>query len=512
MRKKNVYEDKRLLDALDHIDEKYIAETEKYYRDLPLREVRGRTRITARSIRLTVAFVACLLLLSAAMPLVGLLINKIPEITGPAGSSGVTSTPDTFENVEDDLPEEYFTTGNIVSAGAMALGIEYEGCWIYVTGTFGSNVSHIIKYDPATKTNLHICLDQSCNHSYATCPLCSPLGMDVNYMDVSGDWLVYDFSTSSSNGNGPIGKKLCAYNMKTDDARVIHEKTEIGDRVEYVSGYHVMGDFVYMSINVIDNSDPQEKKMRTDIFSYDLATGERVFMFEEPEDMSLIGITNKRLFFTGKRSRLLDPAVIWTTDYNGENLKKEEVLDFDPIMVCGTYAYSVNSVTESGYRSMKVYDLATDSIFTIDFGEPIQYVFLDSGELGFTTTSRIGEFNEYQKDPDAYIAKNYPNVTSSDDISSVKSEIARLKSEIELRLNCKVKMQFYLTDVRGENKTLVFEGENIDFNPYRRVGDYIIGYLRKASKYEMRILDSGFAALNLKTGEITLIPLMKFED
>jgi hypothetical protein len=40
---------------------------------------------------------------------------------------------------------------------------------------------------------------------------------------------------------------------------------------------------------------------------------------------------------------------------------------------------------------------------------------------------------------------------------------------------------------------------------------HIIGYLRKASKYEMRILDSGFAALSLKTGEFEMIPAVKFD-
>ena len=43
------------------------------------------------------------------------------------------------------------------------------------------------------------------------------------------------------------------------------------------------------------------------------------------------------------------------------------------------------------------------------------------------------------------------------------------------------------------------------------MGDYIIGTVRIASKYEVRILDSGFAALNLKTGEIEMIPAVNFE-
>ena len=213
----------------------------------------------------------------------------------------------------------------------------------------------------------------------------------------------------------------------------------------------------------------------------------------------MIGLTNKRILYS-EMSVVGDdsPAAIWTTDYSGENLKEMKNLTFRPMFVCGTLAYGAGE-----NNTVLAYDLATDSVSTIDFGN-IQYVYLDSGELGFTTTSRIEEYTEYHKDPDAYIAQNYPGVTDPDKIS-------KLKVETELKLNCKVDMQFYLTDARGGNKTLVFEGENIDFKPYRRVGDYIIGSLIKASKYEMNILDSGFAALNLKTGEFEMIPRLKFD-
>ena len=213
----------------------------------------------------------------------------------------------------------------------------------------------------------------------------------------------------------------------------------------------------------------------------------------------MIGLTNKRILYS-EMSVVGDdsPAAIWTTDYSGENLKEMKNLTFRPMFVCGTLAYGAGE-----NNTVLAYDLATDSVSTIDFGN-IQYVYLDSGELGFTTTSRIEEYNKYLADPDAYIASHYPGVTDPDKIS-------KLKAETELKLNYKVDMQFYLTDARGGNQALVFEGENICFIPYRRVGDHIIGSLTKASKYEMNILDSGFAALNLKTGEIDMIPSLKFE-
>jgi hypothetical protein len=242
-----------------------------------------------------------------------------------------------------------------------------------------------------------------------------------------------------------------------------------------------------------------EREKLAYISCYDPATGKTEKMFEIPTKMYLVGITNKRFFFSE------DPFIeihyeseIWTSDYSGENYRKMANFNFVPMFVCGTIAYGAGA-----NNTVRVYDLTTDSASTIDFGN-IQYVYLDSGELGFTTTSRIEEYNSYKKNPDAYIASHYPGVTDPDKIS-------KLKSETELKLNCKVDMQFYLTDARGGNQSLVFEGENINFKPYRRVGDHIIGSLRKASKYEMRILDSGFAALNLKTGEFEMIPAVKFD-
>ena len=130
-------------------------------------------------------------------------------------------------------------------------------------------------------------------------------------------------------------------------------------------------------------------------------------------------------------------------------------------------------------------------------------IYCEQNFILLSATSRIEEYKEYQKDPDAYIAKHYPNVTDP-------SQISELKSETELKLNVKVDVQFYLMDAKGENPTLVYEGKNLEFNPYRRVGDYIIGTVRIGSKYENRVLDDGFSALNLKTGEIEMIPALTF--
>ena len=241
------------------------------------------------------------------------------------------------------------------------------------------------------------------------------------------------------------------------------------------------------------------RQTRNYIVCYDPATDTADKLCDIPAKMHLVGMTNKRFFFSEDPfNEIHYNSEIWTCDYSGENYGKMANFNFVPLFVCGTLAYGAGE-----NNTVLAYDLATDSASTIDFGN-IQYVYLDSGELGFTTTSRIEEYNKYLADQDAYIAWNYPGVTDPDKIS-------KFKAETEIKLNCKVDVQFYLTDSRGGNQVLVFEGENINFKPYRRVGDHIIGSLIKASKYEVYILDSGFAALNLKTGEFEMIPTVKFD-
>lgn len=90
-------EDKRLLGALDYIDEKYIAEvTEDYeifdYVGKPTRKMRFRI------VRQYLIYAACLVLLACAMPIVSYIVPQIGEIFGGnAGNIGDTETIDMNE-------------------------------------------------------------------------------------------------------------------------------------------------------------------------------------------------------------------------------------------------------------------------------------------------------------------------------------------------------------------------------------------------------------------------------
>ena len=90
-------EDKRLLGALDYIDEKYIAEVTEYY-DIfdyvgkPTRKMRFRIA------KQYLIYAACLALLACAMPIVSYIVPQIGEIFGGnAGNIGDSETVDLGE-------------------------------------------------------------------------------------------------------------------------------------------------------------------------------------------------------------------------------------------------------------------------------------------------------------------------------------------------------------------------------------------------------------------------------
>jgi WD40 repeat protein len=503
MKNKN---DKRLIGAIEHIDDKFIESAAKRIKP---REagISERSVNKTKIIKQVALLAACLVLLGAAVPLAGRLVGLIPELFNPAGTANESNVLETNEN---DPPEEYFTAGDgFLSYPSYYFGVEYDGCWIHKSGankdsegSLNDFFRYLYKYDPVAKTSTSLCIKQSCKHTDESCPVFVPVGWNISSISVFDDWCLYMYSKGIDVDSNSVGtdNKVRLYNMKTGESKLVAETVKLEDSLTYPVAVFALDGKVYLNFAKLSIPDMADVLgfTRYYVSCYDPQMDAKEFMCNVPGDVKMVGITNKRIFYAATNSENDAHTDIWTSDYSGENYRKMANFNFVPMFVCGTIAYGAGE-----NNTVRVYDLATDSTSTIDFGN-IQYVYLDSGELGFTTTSRIEEYNKYRKDPDAYIAKNYPGVTDPDKIS-------KLKSETELKLNCKVDMQFYLTDARGRNQTLVFEGENIDFKPYRRVGDHIIGYLRKASKYEMRILDSGFAALSLKTGEFEMIPAVKFD-
>lgn len=448
MKNKSVNTDKRLLGAIDHIDDRFVDEAANKIKERPAGAYAGGMN-KKKVFKQIALLAACLLMLGAAIPLATNLIGRLPDMLAGAG----TSEAETTQTPESVLTDEYFTSGRVSYISSAWSGIEYEGAWIYVDRS--GSAARILKYDPETRETSSVCMDVKCSHSYKDCKLCTPVSWDINFIETVGDWLLYESDSSGLVTNSNGGHTISLYNMKTGESRVISEKTQEGNLVRYSDCFYVMDGKVYMVVNEFDVTDPQNKVQTEYIYSYDPATDETVYMFEKPKDMGFIGMTNKHFIFTGARKSLSEPADIWTTDYTGGNLKKEDVLDFDTVMVCGTYAYEAKpeiiDYAEEGYN-LRVYDLETNTIFKIDLGFEMYGYLVDSGRLFFTTVT--------------------------DDRT----------------------LQLYETDLRGENKRLVFESKDMSFSLVRGVGDYlIIEIIGAASEYY---------AVDLKTGSLSDVPAL----
>lgn len=90
--------DTRLLEAIDHIDEKFIAETEKYYMNAPSAKTESSyARSTRRMVKMAVAIAACLVLLCAAIPTVTIVTENIDlfsPVKGTNESENINTAPE----------------------------------------------------------------------------------------------------------------------------------------------------------------------------------------------------------------------------------------------------------------------------------------------------------------------------------------------------------------------------------------------------------------------------------
>jgi hypothetical protein len=273
-------------------------------------------------------------------------------------------------------------------------------------------------------------------------------------MDSFGDWLILRFLSARSSGNGPDGSKLCAYNLKTGEARTILEKTQAGNVIKYASEALAFEEKVYILISELDISDPNNKVKKYYITCYDPETDENTYMCDQPEGLGFIGISNKKLFF----SKGIYLAEAWSTDYNGENLKKEEILNFHPLAVSGTYAYDFSIKDDDNNPATKnVYDLTTDSKFKIDFGGTLQNLTILEDKLFYV------------------IYKNADKTGGT---------------------------ELWTCDKRGENRQLILESEDVIFSPHNCIDNYIIGDTHINGIVEHYIF-------NTETGEIKAIPKLE---
>ncbi len=102
MKKDTAFEDKRLLEAINHIDSRYVSEAMEYYGDLP--PVGGSPerdkKVTRKSIRYAITIAACLVLISAVLPVVRYITGG-PGFTPGGSLAGSDSESETVAEVID---------------------------------------------------------------------------------------------------------------------------------------------------------------------------------------------------------------------------------------------------------------------------------------------------------------------------------------------------------------------------------------------------------------------------
>ncbi len=93
--KKNGFEDKRLLEAVDHIDKKYISEALGYYDNI-------EKSVPKRRVGYILSLAACLALLVAAVPLITYLIPRIGTAVGIGTSDGPAGAVGSSDMLSED--------------------------------------------------------------------------------------------------------------------------------------------------------------------------------------------------------------------------------------------------------------------------------------------------------------------------------------------------------------------------------------------------------------------------
>ena len=124
---------KKLLDALDHVDERYVAELVQSLK-LPKEETKVITgkKSFAKSIRYAVAVAACALLLGAAIPVTSMLIGKIAysnPASKPTGNVGET-TAEVIETNAEVIETQAPETEPIVSLSNPMISYGWSPCSI----------------------------------------------------------------------------------------------------------------------------------------------------------------------------------------------------------------------------------------------------------------------------------------------------------------------------------------------------------------------------------------------
>lgn len=416
--------------------------------------------------------------------------------------------------IEVDEAVEHFTDGYLYTKTQMEGSFVYGDSWVYVEACPYDTVyevggvkydvkeiQRIVKMNAGTGEVSSACLDPACNHSPGSgCLMLLPLdGTMLNLQRLIGDWIVFTYVRVV---DGATVNETYIYNLKTGESVSAFENSVDGMKVTKWSSIFDVGNKIYRVKNYLDYSksgyDPNGKKpmsmykpeTRSWLYSYDLDTGKTEELFEIPANYTVTAASNLRYFFTS-----IEDDAIYSCDLEGNGFKKEEVLDFSPVYLCGPYAYSF---ADGG---LKIYDVSEDTMKTvpIDFASYAGYV-TEAGALicSFTTCDEWAAL-----DKKTFIDA-HPEIPLTEQLIAWSEELNRIMY--------KGSAQIWSIDLEGKEKELFFEKEHCFIRIQHAAGDYVFAFVTYGDpQNDYAVLEAendGRSVINLKTGEIIAIPYL----
>ena len=440
--------------------------------------------------------------------------------------------PDTTSAVDVDLEGEYFTDGRlyIQSRFYTDLGFIHEGSWYFVetqqyyTGnvTYDQNGNkrteagyglcrRIVRMNAETGVISSPCLDPVCTHGPGSnCPLMEIEGLSLNFRLIADDWLIIEHRPSNDPVYGTL-RQIHGYNIKTGKTIELYaDSFENGTFTNHEYSISVFDGKLYIVKHIMDYSatgfKPNGRKPLSDyepatrsfLYEYDLDNNKVTELFEIPAGAYAARMTNKRYI-------LYVDEEFYTCDLDGSNLQKSDGMEYFPTHKIGTLAFCY---LENGFR---VYDLKTNQTTDVN----IEEFKFNAMKDDVTVTANGLYFNACTSDEEyeavSAARKEYKNQHKDMD----RAELNKLLDEMfDLnKARYSGKAQIWRCDHDGGNMAVVIEIDNATATFIGSTDKYAYLLLKQAdpnNNYELiPSINGGKCYIDLKTGEITPIPLLE---
>ena len=428
----------------------------------------------------------------------------------------------TTNTVTVDLNKEYFTTGSVYEKGNTTEGVFHNGYWIYrevqeysynykrpdgkIVTSSGNNMVRFVKLNTATGVLSSLCLDPVCNHSVGSgCIMICPSGGTPLIQGFVGDNILLTYGVRDEIF-GYLNQSY-VYNLTTGETKIIFAHNMADNVLTKYSSRYIFDDTYYVVMDVLDYSNtgynPQDQQPLSNynpetvsiLCEYDFKKDTLKELFEIPVGYSLCIVSNKRFFFSSTEMDM------YSCDRNGENMKKEKVLDFSPQFLCGTYAYNIDYET----YEIEIYDLNTNEKHTLKNEISSTYCTIAESGIIKNDLSVMDEYKDVKANGFKELEKQYPDLN--------RNEITKMYDTLCRKVRCSGTTQIWKWDLNGNNPQMLFEFDKALAKIIFATDDHLYGFVYRAdpnNNYEEAPYENeGRSYINLKTGEITPIPYLE---